>query len=62
MIILVIPVAALGLALVWVRWARRPEKELDPVSQVEAHRRALAALAPRRPASPVARVQESSLR
>lgn len=46
MIVLVIPVAALLLALVWTRWARHPEKPLDEVSQVDAYRRTVEALAP----------------
>lgn len=46
MIVLVIPVVAVLLALVWVRWVRQPDKPLDPAAAVEAHRRALEALAP----------------
>ncbi len=46
MIVLVIPVAALLLALMWVRWARKPAKPLDEMAQVAAHHRRLAALAP----------------
>lgn len=43
MIVLVIPVAALALALVWARWSRTPDKPLDPLSQVEAYRRSVEA-------------------
>lgn len=46
MIVLVIPVAAFLCALVWVRWARKPDKPLDDISQVEDYRRRLDALAP----------------
>lgn len=46
MIVLVIPVVAVLLALVWIRWLRQPEKPLDPAAAIEAHRRALEALAP----------------
>jgi len=45
-IILIVPVAALLLALVWVNLERRPEREPGPIEQVEAHRRVLRALAP----------------
>jgi hypothetical protein len=45
-IVLIIPVAALALALMWVRWARQPEKPLDPAAQIAAHHRTLDALAP----------------
>lgn len=43
-IVFVIPVTALALSLVWVRWARRPDKPMDPLSQVEAYHRAVRAL------------------
>lgn len=46
MIVLVIPVAALLLALVWTRWSQHPEKTLDEVAQVKAYRRTVEALAP----------------
>jgi len=48
-IVFLIPVAALALALVWVRWVRRPDKPVDPMSQVEAYRKALNALAAAQP-------------
>ncbi len=53
MIVLVIPVAALVLALMWVRWARQPEKPLDPAAQIAAHHRTLDALAPEAGIAPV---------
>ncbi len=67
MIVLVIPVAALGLALMWVRWARQPEKQLDPAAQIEAHHRTLDALAPAggvvpAPPAPERRTRMPSLR
>lgn len=43
MIVFVIPVAALVLALVWVKWARKPEKPMDPIRQVEAFHRSMSA-------------------
>ncbi|HEX7353812.1 MAG TPA: hypothetical protein VF288_03150 [Mycobacteriales bacterium] len=46
MIVLVIPVAALLLALVWTRWSRHPEKPLDELAQVNAYRRTVEALDP----------------
>ncbi len=49
MIVLVIPVAALLLALVWTRWSKHPEKPLDELSQVNAYRRTVEALAPHDP-------------
>lgn len=58
MIVLVIPVAALLFALVWVRWARHPDKPLDELAQVEAHRRSLDALAPDPHAPPVIRLDQ----
>lgn len=44
MIVYLIPVAAVILALLWNRWARRPDKPLDPMSQVEAYQRAVRAM------------------
>ncbi len=58
MIVLVIPVAALACALMWVRWARQPEKPLDEMAQVEAHRRSLDALAPDPDAPSMIRLDE----
>lgn len=49
MILFAIPVTALLLAMAWVRWARRPGKPMDPVSQVEAYRRSVLALASHQP-------------
>jgi hypothetical protein len=44
LIIYIIPVAALVLALMWNRWARRPDKPMDPMSQVQAYQRLIDAL------------------
>lgn len=60
MIVLVIPVAALLLALVWTRWARQPEKPLDEVSQVDAYRRTVEALAPHHTSLPTDAIEEKS--
>lgn len=48
MIVLLIPVVALVLALLWAVWAARPPRPLSPHESVEAHHRVLAALAPDR--------------
>lgn len=55
MIIYIIPVAALVLALMWNRWARRPEKPMDPMSQVQAYQRMVEALSESEVARPVSR-------
>lgn len=60
MIVLVIPVAALLLALVWTRWSRHPEKPLDEVSQVDAYRRTVEALAPHHDPLPTGAIEEKS--
>lgn len=60
MIVLVIPVAALLLALLWTRWSRHPEKPLDEVSQVDAYRRTVEALAPHRSTLPSDVIEEKT--
>jgi hypothetical protein len=54
-IIYIIPVAALVLALMWNRWARRPEKPMDPMSQVQAYQRMVEALSESEAARPAVR-------
>lgn len=49
MIVLVIPVVALLVALLWTRWARQPAKPLDEIGQVDAYHRAVRALAAHTP-------------
>jgi hypothetical protein len=54
-IVYIIPVAALVLALMWNRWARRPEKPMDPMSQVQAYQRMVDALSEPEAAPPAVR-------
>ncbi|MGH3743827.1 MAG: hypothetical protein ACRDTP_03085 [Mycobacteriales bacterium] len=60
MIVLVIPVAALLLALVWTRWSQHPEKPLDEVAQVNAYRRTVEALAPHHDTLPADVIDEKA--
>lgn len=53
-IVLVIPVAALLVALLWTRWAHQPAKPLDEVGQVDAYHRTVRALAAHTPEQPAA--------
>ena len=41
---LLIPLAALVVAVAWASWMARPHGPADPVDSVEAHRRFVAAL------------------
>jgi hypothetical protein len=59
-IVFLIPVTALLLALVWTYWARRPDKPLDPLSQVEAYRKSVNALAGHRQRHRIGRRPRSS--
>jgi len=60
LIVFLIPVAAVVLAMLYVRWVRQPEKPLDPMQQVEAYQRMVAAMERRVPAPARPRERQST--